>query len=96
MAQSIAHVALVVCDYDEAIAWFADKLDFTLVADDYQPEQDQRWVLVAPAGASQESTSLLLARASGPEQAAVIGISRAAASSCSCAPTISGGITTGW
>jgi catechol 2,3-dioxygenase-like lactoylglutathione lyase family enzyme len=35
-------------DYEEAIAWFGEKLGFTLVADEYQPEQDKRWVLVAP------------------------------------------------
>ena len=71
MAQSLAHVALVVRDYDEAIAWFSGKLGFTLVADEYQPEQDKRWVLVAPPGST--GTSLLLARAATPEQAAFIG-----------------------
>jgi catechol 2,3-dioxygenase-like lactoylglutathione lyase family enzyme len=71
MAQSLAHIALVVRDYDEAIAWFTDKLGFTLVADEYQPEQDKRWVLVAPPGSS--GTSLLLARAATAEQAAFIG-----------------------
>lgn len=71
MAQSLAHIALVVRDYDEAIAWFTDRLGFTLAADDYQPEQDKRWVLVAPPGAS--GASLLLARAATPEQAAFIG-----------------------
>jgi catechol 2,3-dioxygenase-like lactoylglutathione lyase family enzyme len=73
MPQSLAHIALVVRDYDESIAWFTGKLDFTLVADEYQPEQDKRWVLVAPPGAPEGATSLLLARASGPEQAAAIG-----------------------
>jgi catechol 2,3-dioxygenase-like lactoylglutathione lyase family enzyme len=72
MPQSLAHIALVVRDYDEAIAWFADKLRFTLVADEYQPEPDKRWVLVAPTGGSSR-TSLLLARASTAEQAAFIG-----------------------
>lgn len=71
MTQSLAHVALVVRDYDEAIAWFTDKLGFTLVADQYQPEQSKRWVLVAPPGAT--GASLLLARAATPEQAAFIG-----------------------
>ena len=71
MAQSLAHIALVVRDYDEAIAWFTQKLGFTLVADQYQPEQDKRWVLVAPPGAS--GASLLLARAATPQQAAFIG-----------------------
>ena len=71
MRQSIAHVALVVRDYDEAIAFFTEKLGFTLVADDYQAEQDKRWVLVAPPGSS--GTSLLLARASSGEQEVFIG-----------------------
>jgi catechol 2,3-dioxygenase-like lactoylglutathione lyase family enzyme len=71
--QSLAHVALVVRDYDEAIAWFTGKLDFTLVADVYQPEQDKRWVLVAPPGAQHGAASLLLARAATPDQAAFIG-----------------------
>lgn len=71
--QSLAHVALVVRDYDEAIAWFTDKLGFTLLADEYQPEQDKRWVLVAPPGAPAGAASLLLARAATPEQAAFIG-----------------------
>jgi catechol 2,3-dioxygenase-like lactoylglutathione lyase family enzyme len=70
MAQSLAHIALVVRDYDEAIAWFLDKLGFALVADEYQSEQDKRWVLVAPAGGG---TSLLLARAASPEQERFIG-----------------------
>ena len=70
-SQSLAHVALVVRDYDEAIAWFTEKLGFTLVEDSYQPEQDKRWVLVAPPGST--GASLLLARASSPEQAAFIG-----------------------
>jgi catechol 2,3-dioxygenase-like lactoylglutathione lyase family enzyme len=69
--QSLAHITLVVRDYDEAIAWFTEKLGFTLVADAYQPEQDKRWVLVAPPGSS--GTSLLLARAATPEQEAYIG-----------------------
>lgn len=73
MPQSLAHIALVVRDYDEAIAWFTDMLGFTLVADDYQPEQDKRWVLVAPPGAPAGGASLLLARASTPEQEAFIG-----------------------
>ena len=73
MGQSLAHVALVVRDYDEAIAWFTDKLGFTLVADEYQPEQDKRWVLVAPPGTSPGGASLLLARASREDQARFVG-----------------------
>ena len=69
--QSIAHVALVVRDYDEAIAFFAQKLRFTLVEDIYQPEQDKRWVVMAPPGST--GTTLLLARASKPEQEPFVG-----------------------
>lgn len=71
MRQSIAHVALIVRDYDEAIAFYTGKLGFTLVEDTYQPAQDKRWVLVAPPGS--HGTSLLLARASKPEQEQFIG-----------------------
>ena len=71
MPQSIAHIALIVRDYDEAIAFYTDKLGFTLIEDTYQPEQDKRWVLIAPPGSS--GTALLLARASKPEQEAFIG-----------------------
>ena len=73
MTQSLAHVALVVRDYDEAIDWFTSKLGFNLVADICQPEQDKRWVLVAPPGAPAGAASLLLARAATPEQEAFIG-----------------------
>jgi catechol 2,3-dioxygenase-like lactoylglutathione lyase family enzyme len=71
--QSLAHTALIVRDYDEAIAWFTGVLGFTLLEDTYQPEQDKRWVLVAPPGAGPDAAGLLLARASSPEQAAFIG-----------------------
>lgn len=71
MKQSIIHVALVVRDYDEAIAFFCSKLHFTLVEDTYQPEQDKRWVTVAPPGSS--GSTLLLARAISPVQEAAIG-----------------------
>lgn len=48
MIQSIIHIALVVKDYDEAIDFYTKKLRFTLIEDTYQPEQDKRWVVVAP------------------------------------------------
>ena len=73
MIQSLAHVALVVRDYDEALAFYVGKLGFTLVEDSYQPAQDKRWVVVAPPGAGPGATSLVLARAATPEQAASIG-----------------------
>jgi len=69
--QSIVHIALVVRDYDEAIEFYTRKLHFTLVEDTYQPEQDKRWVVVSPPGST--GTTLLLARASKPEQEAFIG-----------------------
>src|SRR5436190_4298475 len=72
MKQSIAHVALVVRDYDEAIAFYTRTLSFELVEDLYQPEQDKRWVVVAPPG-SQSGATLLLARASTPEQERFVG-----------------------
>ena len=68
MRQSIVHVALVVRDYDEAVEFYTQKLNFVLVEDTYQPEQDKRWVVVAPPGSA--GTSLLLARATNEEQAA--------------------------
>ncbi len=71
MNQFIAHITLVVRDYDEAIEFYTRKLHFTLVEDTYQPEQDKRWVVVAPPGSSE--TTLLLARAATPEQAKFIG-----------------------
>jgi catechol 2,3-dioxygenase-like lactoylglutathione lyase family enzyme len=73
LRQYLAHVALVVRDYDEAIAFYVGTLGFTLVADEAQPDQDKRWVLVAPPGAPPASASILLARASTPEQASFIG-----------------------
>jgi len=71
MKQSIVHVALVVNDYDEALAFYTQKLHFTLVEDTYQPEQDKRWVVVAPPGSA--GTTLLLAKAFKPEQAPFVG-----------------------
>jgi catechol 2,3-dioxygenase-like lactoylglutathione lyase family enzyme len=71
MRQSIAHIALVVRDYDEAIHFFTEKLGFSLVRDEHQPKQDKRWVVVAPPGST--GTSILLARASKPEQEPFIG-----------------------
>jgi catechol 2,3-dioxygenase-like lactoylglutathione lyase family enzyme len=71
MKQSIIHIALVVRDYDEAIAFYCQKLHFTLSEDTYQPEQDKRWVVVEPPGST--GTQLLLARAATPEQETFIG-----------------------
>jgi catechol 2,3-dioxygenase-like lactoylglutathione lyase family enzyme len=70
MKQFIAHIALVVRDYDEAIAFYTQKLGFHLLEDTIL-SATKRWVLVAPPGA--EETSLLLARAATPEQERSIG-----------------------
>ena len=71
MKQSIIHVALLVRDYDEAIEFYTKQLNFILIEDTYQPEQDKRWVVVAPPGSS--GVTLLLARASKLEQESFIG-----------------------
>jgi len=71
MRQSIIHIALLVRDYDEAIAFYTEKLGFTLLEDTEQPEQQKRWVVVAPPGGA--GATLLLARAATPEQARFIG-----------------------
>ena len=71
MKQSIVHIALVVKDYDEAIAFYTEKLKFILIEDTYQPEQDKRWVVISPPGSM--GTTILLARASKPEQEPFIG-----------------------
>lgn len=70
MEQQIAHMALVVADYDEAIAFYTQKLHFRLI-EDTQLSETKRWVMVAPPGTS--TTSLLLAKAATPEQQTRIG-----------------------
>lgn len=71
MIQAVVHIALVVRDYDEAIDFYTKKLHFELVEDTYQPEQDKRWVVVSPPGSN--GTTILLAKASKPEQELFIG-----------------------
>jgi catechol 2,3-dioxygenase-like lactoylglutathione lyase family enzyme len=71
MSQSLAMVALVVRDYDEAINYYVNTLGFTLVEDTPMPEQSKRWVVVAPPGST--GTRLLLARAVGDEQSSRVG-----------------------
>lgn len=70
MKQSIAHIALVVADYDEAIKFYTEKLGFELIADEPQTET-KHWVLVAPKNA--DGCQLLLAKAVGDEQTSRIG-----------------------
>ena len=70
MKQQIARIALVVDDYDEAIAFYTQKLHFDLLEDTVLSET-KRWVVVAPKGAG--DCALLLAKASGDEQASRVG-----------------------
>ncbi|KAJ3491745.1 hypothetical protein NLG97_g5538 [Lecanicillium saksenae] len=69
----LAHVSVVVRDYDEALAFYIGKLGFTLVEDRPVPEQNKRWVTIAPPNAPPGSTTVLLARASSPDQLAAVG-----------------------
>ena len=71
MPHAIAHVALLVRDYDEALDFYVGVLGFRLIEDIDQPAQRKRWVTVAPPGTA--GTSLLLARASTAEQENFIG-----------------------
>jgi catechol 2,3-dioxygenase-like lactoylglutathione lyase family enzyme len=70
MRQRIAHIALVVRDYDEAIEFYTKKLNFTLVEDTIL-SQTKRWVLVKPRGS--EGTALLLAKAANDDQKSRVG-----------------------
>lgn len=70
MKQSIAHIALVVADYDEAIKFYTEKLNFVLLEDTVLSET-KRWVLVAPKNSG--GCQLLLAKAVGDEQKSRIG-----------------------
>jgi catechol 2,3-dioxygenase-like lactoylglutathione lyase family enzyme len=70
MKQFIAHLALVVKDYDDAIAFYTKKLGFRLIEDTVLTES-KRWVIVAPPGSKE--CSLLLAKAAKPEQETAIG-----------------------
>lgn len=71
MSQHIGLVSLVVRNYDEAISFYVHVLGFTLIEDRHQPEQNKRWVVVAPTGGI--GTQLLLARAANDDQASHIG-----------------------
>lgn len=70
MSLSIGLVTLVVRHYDEAIAFYVDRLGFSVVRDDVLAP-DKRWVVVAPPGGT--GPGLLLAQASEPRQAAAVG-----------------------
>jgi catechol 2,3-dioxygenase-like lactoylglutathione lyase family enzyme len=71
MKQTLGLVSLVVREYDEALAFYVGVLGFTLVEDTFVPEQNKRWVVVSPPGATE--SRLLLARASAPEQTSRVG-----------------------
>ncbi len=71
MKQGIVHVAVVVKDYDEAVKFYTEQLDFELIEDTYQPEQDKRWVVISPPGS--QGATVLLARASNSEQTPFVG-----------------------
>ena len=70
MKQHLAQIALVVKDYDEAIAFYTTKLDFTL-AEDTKLSDTKRWVLVVPPGS--DGCKLLLAKAANDRQLASVG-----------------------
>jgi catechol 2,3-dioxygenase-like lactoylglutathione lyase family enzyme len=70
MNQKIAHIALVVDDYDKAIKFYTEKLNFNLIEDTVLSDT-KRWVLVAPKGSS--GCCLLLAKAANQEQISRIG-----------------------
>ena len=70
MPQSIARITFVVRDYDEAIAFFTQKLKFALI-EDTPLDDKKRWVVVAPQG--ETGSALLLAKADSPEQSLHIG-----------------------
>ena len=70
MRQSLAHITLVVNDYDEAIQFYTQTLHFTLVEDKVM-SPTKRWVIIAPPGST--GTSILLAQASNEEQKSRVG-----------------------
>ncbi|BDS11370.1 VOC family protein [Aureispira anguillae] len=70
MKQRIAHIALVVKEYDEALQFYTEKLDFTII-EDTKLSETKRWVVIAPPGA--EECCLLLAKAADKEQEKAIG-----------------------
>ncbi len=69
----LAHIALIVRDYDEAIDFYVGKLGFTLVEDVDQPDQGKRWVTICPPHAPAVATTILLARAANPRQGDAVG-----------------------
>jgi catechol 2,3-dioxygenase-like lactoylglutathione lyase family enzyme len=72
MKQTLGLISLVVREYDEALAFYVGKLGFKLIEDSFVPEQNKRWVVIEPPGATGGS-KLLLARAANDEQASRVG-----------------------
>lgn len=73
MQQHMAHLALVVNDYDEAIAFYTQKLHFTLI-EDTKLDAKKRWVIIAPPNSSHSTgCNLLLAKAANEEQRSRVG-----------------------
>lgn len=70
MHQRIAHIALVVDNYDDAIKFYTQKLDFQ-VLEDTKLSEEKRWVMVAPKGAKE--CCLVLAKAANESQKHSIG-----------------------
>ena len=70
MAQHLAHLALLVKDYDEALSFYVSKLGFRLI-EDTCISASKRWVLIAPPGSGQ--CNILLAKAEGSEQLKCVG-----------------------
>jgi catechol 2,3-dioxygenase-like lactoylglutathione lyase family enzyme len=71
MTQALLQIAIVVRDYDEALAFYVGILGFSLIEDTYIPAQDKRWVVVTPSLTS--GARILLARASNAAQMASVG-----------------------
>lgn len=70
MNQNLCHIALIIRNYDEAIDFYVNKLNFDLI-EDTKLSEDKRWVLISPKGS--KSCNLLLARAANDEQKSRIG-----------------------
>lgn len=71
MQQRIALITLVVKDYDPAIEFYTQKLNFQLIEDTYLPAEDKRWVVIAPSG--NQSCQLLLGKAKNEQERQAIG-----------------------
>ncbi len=93
MTQRLVQISLVVRDYDEALAFYVGKLGFTLIEDSFVPEQNKRWVVIEPPGATGRAPNYCwrAARTSISNRASAT--RPAAVCSCSSTPTTSGATT---